>query len=131
MASVVRVRINESAVRRVVDGSTRGMLTRYGVRVANRAASLTRSRRVASAIESRVEIGPGRREVRVGTFKPGIGLALWEHEGTRPHSIGSSVFIEGVGWRFIGRSRRGRGRIHPGTKRHPFLTDAMRGVQVT
>jgi hypothetical protein len=127
----VSVHINESAVRRVVDESTRGMLERYGVRVANRAAGLTRSRRVASAIESRVGIGPTGREVTVGTFQPGIGLALWEHEGTRPHSIGSSVFIEGVGWRFIGKSRRGRGRIHPGTRPHRFLVEAMRGVQVT
>lgn len=51
--------------------------------------------------------------------------ALYYHEGTKPHDIGSPVLIRNVGWRYIGRSPAGRGKPHPGTTARPFLRDAM------
>lgn len=54
--------------------------------------------------------------------------ALFVHEGTKPHDIGSPVFIQGVGWRYIGRSPSGKGKPHPGTRANPFLLNALRLV---
>jgi len=125
-----RVSIDQRAVTQLLNESTRGMLTDFGGRVARHASRLTRSSRVADAIDSRVNITPTTRKVEVGTFEPDGpkgGLAIWEHNGTKPHSIGSAVFIEDVGWRYIGKSPAGRGKIHPGTKAHPFLLMALRG----
>lgn len=44
--------------------------------------------------------------------------AVFVHEGTRPHDVNSPVFIQGVGWRYIGR--------HKGTKAQPFVEWALR-----
>lgn len=51
--------------------------------------------------------------------------ALYLHEGTKPHDIGSPVLIQGVGWRYIGRSPSGKGKPHPGTNRDPYLLEAL------
>lgn len=45
--------------------------------------------------------------------------------GTKPHPIGHAVKIGGVGWRFIGLSKNGKGKIHPGTKARWVLRDAI------
>src|SRR5688500_10655016 len=47
--------------------------------------------------------------------------ALYYHEGTKPHDIGSPVLIKDVGWRYIGRSPSGKGKMHPGFTGVPFL----------
>jgi hypothetical protein len=51
--------------------------------------------------------------------------ALYYHEGTKPHDIGSPVLIKDVGWRYIGRSPSGKGKMHPGYEGNPFLVDAL------
>lgn len=51
--------------------------------------------------------------------------ALYYHEGTKPHDIGSPVLIRDVGWRYIGRSPSGKGKMHPGYGGNPFLRNAM------
>lgn len=52
--------------------------------------------------------------------------AVYYHEGTGPHSIGSPVFMDDIpGWRYIGLSPAGRGKIHPGTQGNPFLLNAL------
>jgi hypothetical protein len=45
-------------------------------------------------------------------------------QGTPPHSIGSSVFMVGIGWRYIGLSPSGAGNIHPGTKANDYMQTA-------
>lgn len=51
--------------------------------------------------------------------------AFYVATGTKPHSIGSAVFIYGgVGWRYIGLSPAGKGKIHPGTARNDFMIRA-------
>lgn len=51
--------------------------------------------------------------------------AVYYHEGTKPHDIGSPVLIRDVGWRYIGRSPVGKGKPHPGYEGNPFLADAL------
>jgi hypothetical protein len=54
--------------------------------------------------------------------------APYLEEGTRAHSIGSAVKIKGVGFRFIGKSKKGKGKIHPGTKAKWILRDAILNI---
>ena len=62
----------------------------------------------------------------------GVPHALYVAKGTKPHSIGSPVFIHGVGWRYIGLSPAGKGKIHPGTKPNRFMLRAaeMEGLRI-
>jgi len=43
--------------------------------------------------------------------------AIYVEEGTKPHPINSVVFINQVGWRYI--------KIHPGSRKHRFLSRAL------
>lgn len=45
--------------------------------------------------------------------------------GTPAHSIGSPVWIVQVGWRYIGLSPAGRGKIHPGTKPNDYMLETF------
>lgn len=65
----------------------------------------------------------GTRQSTHGEYLPGLqgfieagGAAGFLENGTPPHFIGSSVLIQGVGWRFIGQ--------HPGTQPRPFMREA-------
>lgn len=59
------------------------------------------------------------REVKSGYAIVGTNVEYAEYVeyGTRPHYIGASVNIRGVGWRFIGN--------HPGTTAQPFMRPAI------
>lgn len=63
----------------------------------------------------------------------GVPWAEYVIKGTRPHSIGSPVYIDGVGWRYIGLSPAGKGKIHPGTKPNnfPVRAAASLGLRLT
>jgi hypothetical protein len=57
-------------------------------------------------------------------IKPDYDLAPWGYYqifGTKPHWIGSPVFIVNVGWRYIG--------MHPGTEPNPFIDRADQNRQ--
>lgn len=59
-----------------------------------------------------------------------LEYALFVHDGTRAHDIGSPVYIGGGEWRYIGRSPTGKGKPHPGTEANPFFdraTDTIEG----
>ncbi len=63
--------------------------------------------------------------VRVSANRP---YAVYVHQGTRPHSIGSAVPVEPGVFRYIGLSPAGKGKIHPGYRGNPFLLKAARSV---
>lgn len=44
--------------------------------------------------------------------------------GTAPHSIGSSILINGE-WRYIGLSPTGAGKMHPGTAPNDYMADTL------
>lgn len=85
---------------------------------------------LADNISSKLVPSPGGSQVQVSI---GVPWATYVIKGTRPHSIGSPVFIEGVGWRYIGLSPSGAGKIHPGTKPNNFVQKAAAslGLRVT
>ena len=73
-----------------------------------------------SKIESPHDTGRMRASIRVRPIgqmgreiAPHVNYAIFVHEGTRPHWIGSPVKIRKIGWRYIG--------MHPGYKGKPFM----------
>lgn len=128
MANVrVRVTIDKSKVNKLVGPS--GPVDPYTRAQAVKVASVAR-RLVgvkSGKLRSSIRVSPSRRpSYNVEARAP---YALFHHEGTRPHDIGSPVLIEAPDtWRYIGRSPAGKGKRHPGTKPNRFLTDAARRV---
>lgn len=63
---------------------------------------------------------------RVGTWvQPGIGVAFWHHQGTKPHVIAASP---GNHLRFMGHNRAITIRtevMHPGTAPNKYLADNL------
>ena len=57
-----------------------------------------------------------------------LEYALYVHEGTPEHDIGSPINIDGH-WVYIGRSPKGKGKPHPGYKGNPFFDDATNIVE--
>lgn len=57
-----------------------------------------------------------------GEVIPTADHAVFVLFDTAPHSIGSPVFIQDVGWRYIGLSPSGKGKIHPGTTAQDFMS---------
>lgn len=134
MASrVVDIRLNRRAVDNMLRGR-HGLVVTHLASVTDDVAEVTatqtapRSQKqgehLADNIESRVV--PSRNGGYEGQAVATVPWAVFVHRGTKPHDIGSPVNIEGVGWRYIGRSPRGRGRRHPGTKANPFFVRAAR-----
>lgn len=60
-----------------------------------------------------------------GVMYPTAPWAPFVIEGTPPHSIGSSIFMIGIGWRYIGLSPKGKGTIHPGTKPNDYMGEVF------
>ena len=83
--------------------------------------------RNAAQTKAPVLTGNLKRSINVEAIETGaVQLAIIGTEvsyaphmeyGTTAHTINSSVFIKGVGWRYIGK--------HPGTKARPFLRPAF------
>lgn len=76
-----------------------------------------------SIVKRVVDMG-GAPAVIVGSADP---IALWHHEGTQPHVIEARAKPFLVFWstRF-GRLFRAKRVNHPGTRRNPFLVNALR-----
>jgi hypothetical protein len=60
-----------------------------------------------------------------GVMYPSIAYAPFVINPTPPHSIGSSVYMIGIGWRYIGLSPNGKGTIHPGTPGQDYMEDVF------
>lgn len=133
MATVLRVRVFQNKVDELVRGRN-GPVVLHQANVGRQAAGIARriaprsagpGPHLADNIDSKL-VPTGRGYAVEVTA--GVPWAIYVHEGTRPHQIGSPVFIDGVGWRYIGLSPRGRGKIHPGTKANKFMLEAVRQV---
>lgn len=67
--------------------------------------------------------GPGGVVVIVGSEDP---IALWHHEGTRPHVITPATKPQLVFWSGrMGRTLRADRVFHPGTNPNRYLVDAL------
>lgn len=133
MATVLHVRLFRNEVNELVRGRN-GPVVLYQANLGRQAAGVARRRaprspgpgpHLADNIDTRLV--PSRRGYDV-EIVAGVPWAIYVHRGTRPHSIGSPVFITGVGWRYIGLSPAGKGKIHPGTRPNRFMLDAIRQI---
>lgn len=81
-------------------------------------------RHLQDAIQARLEEGP---VCQVGTFEPGVGYALYHHDGTAPHPIDpippNTVLV--FYWKQVGQVVYLRHVDHPGTAPNRYLTDAL------
>lgn len=131
MPTTVRVRIFRRELNQLLYGRN-GPVVLHQKNVGRQAAAV--ARRIAPrgtgpgphlADNIRDELVPDRRGGWAVRVVADVPHALFVHEGTRPHDIGSPVNMPGIGWRYIGRSPAGRGKPHPGTKPNRFLLRAL------
>lgn len=134
MAAVLHVRVFRDQVDELLRGRN-GPVVLHEANLGRQVAGIARriaprsagpGPHLADNISSRL-VPSGRSGYSV-EVTAGVPWAIFVHRGTKPHSIGSPVFIEGMGWRYIGLSSLGRGKIHPGTKPNRFMLEAVRQV---
>lgn len=155
----VRVQLNRSGLAQLLTSET-GPLAQLLLRLGSRGAEVARDRvgvsegegpHLRDAIVTRLETGPAGPLVKFGTFEPGVGRALFHHNGTQPHEIhprnakamvfnwptvNAVAIVPMGGAGFTGHFAKGtrfmigKGYVnHPGTKPNPYLTDALLQLQ--
>lgn len=132
MPTVTRFSINRAGMNQTLKGR-RGPVVLHLANVGRQAAAIARRTaprgdgpgpHLADNISSKLV--PSLRGGYAVQLVAGVPHAIYVVKGTRPHDIGSPVLIGGgVGWRYIGRSPAGRGKMHPGTKANPFMQRAV------